>query len=113
MSYEQQAATMVTSVKSIFDSVRTTGLGTMTIMTVLRELMAMTELVSFIRELSTDDRELFLTEVFDQAIGTEQHALITQLGPIGGEGLEKFSDGLKEVFIAFIDKDERLAIEAA
>lgn len=108
---EAQAAAIVSAVKAIIDSVRTQGLGTMTIMTILRELMAMTEIVNFLRELEEDERNIFLSEVFDQAIGTEPHALVTQMGPLGGEGLEKFSDGLKELFIAFINKDPRTTEE--
>lgn len=101
--YDDEAGRLVQSVQKIIEAVKTHGSGTMLVMTVLSELMTWAGEAPNFSALPTEEKKKFLVEVFDQAIGSEDHALVTQLGFLSGEALEQVSDAMKGVFLAYME----------
>ena len=83
--YQAEATAIVVSVGKVVDTIKTNGMGTVSIMLILGELMA-------------------LAEVWDAAIGNEPTALVGQVGFFEGDSLEAMSDGLKAGALAYFNK---------
>jgi hypothetical protein len=98
---EAEADKMEHSVKAIVDSIRVNGVGTLSLMTVVGELGKMLGAAGMFQSLPEDQRAVFLGEIFDEATGVEEHALVTQIGFLGPESVEKVADALKEVAASY------------
>jgi hypothetical protein len=93
--YQDEAQAIVVSVGNIVDAIKVHGMGTVSIMLILGELMNLSTVVNEFNTLPADQRDEFFAEVWDAAIGNEETALVTQVGIFSGEYLEAMSDGLK------------------
>lgn len=101
--YDDEAAKLVKSIKTIFTTIKQNGMGTTAIMTVLGELMMWAGEATSFQALPTEEKKRFFVEVFDQAIGDEEHAIVNQLGFLQGASLEQVTDALKGVFLAYME----------
>lgn len=104
MAYEKEAEGLVVATGKIMDVVRTQGLGTTAVMVILGELMRATTTVNFFLDLPQDQKDDFLAQVFDAAIGTEPTALVNQVAFFDAAALEQMSDGLKAGVLAYLNK---------
>jgi hypothetical protein len=103
-SYEVAAAALLGAIQNIRDAVLANGWQTQTIMTVLGEMLAVSPVVQAYIELPASERDEFLAEIFDAAIGNESTALVNQVGPLQGQALEDVSDALKGAFLAYVNR---------
>lgn len=101
--YPALAAQFVTAIGNIKEKIAEHGFGTVTIMTMLSEFMKITTVGNEFMELSAEERKKFIAELWDQAIGTEPHALVNQVSVFKGETLETISDAMKLAAVTFID----------
>jgi len=101
--YNDEAAKLVKSLQNIIAAVKEHGSGTTLVMTVLAELMTWAGEVTHFQNLPADEKKKFFAEVFDEAIGTEDHALLKQIGFLSGDVLEQASDAMKGIFVAFLE----------
>jgi hypothetical protein len=105
MSYEAEAAQLAQSAKRIKDIIEEQGWGTMTVTTILGELLNAAQIASFFKDLPSDQRDEFFAQIFDEAIGSEPHALVNQVGFLEGEALEAVSDGIKAGALAYFNRE--------
>lgn len=101
--YPALAAQFVVAVGNIKKSIQENGLGTVTLLGMLAELMKITTVGTDFITLSASERKKFIAEVWDQSIGTEPHALVNKVGVFQGETLETLSDAMKLAAVAYID----------
>ena len=102
--YQAEATAIVVSVGKVVDTIKTNGMGTVSIMLILGELMALATVVNNFNTLPADQRDEFFAEVWDAAIGNEPTALVGQVGFFEGDSLEAMSDGLKAGALAYFNK---------
>lgn len=102
--YTEQAQKLTAVVKKIVDTIKTDGVGTVSMMVILGEMMKIPEILTFFKTLPQGQRDEFFAEVFDQSIGTEPNALVTKVGVFQGDVLEKMTDGIKVAVIAYLNK---------
>lgn len=101
--YRDEAEAIVTSVGKIKDAIAEHGMGSVTIMLILGELMALATIVNNFNKLPASQRDEFFAEVWDAAIGNEPNSLLSKVGIFSGEALEKMSDGLKAGALAYFN----------
>jgi hypothetical protein len=105
MAYEKESEAVVVSAGKIIASVKDFGItNPQTIMVLLGELMRMTTVASFYLDLPADQKDDFLTQVFDASIGDEETALLKKAAFFDADALEIMSDGLKAAFLAYMNK---------
>ncbi len=98
--YQDEAQAIVNAVDAIRDTIVENGMGTVSIMLILGELMNLATVVNQFNVLPADQRDEFFAEVWDAAIGNEPNALVGKIGVFQGVYLEAMSDGLKGAALA-------------
>jgi len=101
--YTEKAVQFVKTLKGIVDKVQAGG-GFSMVFGLAQELWQASTLFEFVKGLDAPGRAQFFGEVFDQCIGTEEGALITEIGFLSGQPLEIVSDGVKAGFVAFMEE---------
>lgn len=91
-----EASSIANALAVIVKEIRDKGFGTASLMAVVGEIgkLALTAFPAF-QALAKEEKVVVLGEVFDNLIGSEDTALIHQLGFIKGEAFEGVSDALK------------------
>ena len=102
--YKDEAEAIVVAVGKIAGTIKTNGMGTVSVMMILGELMNLASVVTSFNTLPADQRDEFFAEVWDAAIGNESTALVKQVGIFEGNGLEQISDGMKAGALAYFNK---------
>ena len=101
--YTEQAAKLVAVIKNVIKEAQNND-GLTMIFGLIGALMPAASVFQYIAALPKSERDEFFGEVFDQAIGTEPGALVTSFGIFETELLEETTDVIKEVFIAYMNK---------
>lgn len=102
--YEPKARQIIESIQAIKNSVESHGFGTVTVMNILSELLRTTQIAEFYLALPQEEKNKFIGEVFDAAVGNEPHALVTQVGIFSGDVLETISDALKIAAVHYVNR---------
>ena len=102
--YTEQATALVTAAGEIIEVVKR-GMNIGTAMELLSKLMSLAPIISFLQELPEDQRDEFFAEVFDQAVGSEEHALLQELAFLDSAALEQVADGMKAGVIAYFNRE--------
>ena len=102
--YKDEAQAIVVAVGNIKDTIMQNGMGTVSVMKILGELMNLATVVNSFQTLPADQRDEFFAEVWDAAIGNEPDALVNQIGFLEGEFLESVSDGMKAAALSYFNK---------
>lgn len=103
--YKEQADKIVAVVQKIKKAIQENGFGTTTVILLLTELMALTQIAGSFMQLPKEQRDEFFAEVFDSAIGTEPNALINKISIFEGEALERMTDGMKAAAISYFNRN--------
>lgn len=101
--YRDEADAIVQAVGNIKDAIATHGMGTVSVMMILGELMNLATVVNSFQTLPAAERDEFFGEVWDAAIGNEPNALVTKAAFFQGEALEQISDGMKAAALAYFN----------
>ena len=102
--YKAEATAIVVAVDKIVETIKVNGMGTVSVMKILGELMNLSLVVNNFNTLPADQRDEFFAEVWDAAIGNEPTALIGQVGFFTGDALEAMSDGLKVGALSYFNQ---------
>lgn len=102
--YEEKATQLVTAAGEIIAIVKR-GMNMGTAMALLGKMMSLGPVLTFIQELPASERDEFFAEVFDQSMGSEEHALLKELAFLDSEALETVTDGMKAGVIAYFNRE--------
>lgn len=103
--YKPQAIVVVEVLGEIKDAVWD-GVGIQDILPVFTALQKLFPIVGFVNELPKAEYDDFIAECIDQAVGTEDHALVDDLGGLSAEQVEQISDGMKSIILVFLNRDQ-------
>lgn len=103
--YVAEAETLVVAVGKIKKAIKENGFGTVATMILLSEALTLAASVTTFNNLPKEQRDEFMAEVWDAAIGEEENALIKKIGMFEGEYLEVMSDGMKGAALAYFNKE--------